>query len=204
MDLRELEFDRTQDHWWWRPGWGPGTRYLTYHLTFEDAPALHGEAERLAPRLGALDHVDVVPVPWLHLTMTGAGFSTDLGEEQVAELVRALDEDLAVRPLVFDELVLSSEALFLSARRSPWIDALKARQEAAVGRIDGPPSGQRFYPHVSLAYFSGEVDVAAVREAVRDAREVEVAAPRHSLIELGRDDRVYTWRVLAQKPLDGR
>lgn len=45
----------------------------------------------MAPRLDALDHVDVVPVPWLHLTMTRAGISTDLGEEQLAELVLSSD-----------------------------------------------------------------------------------------------------------------
>lgn len=28
----------TENHWYWRPGWGPGRRMYTFHLTWEQAP----------------------------------------------------------------------------------------------------------------------------------------------------------------------
>ena len=38
------DFTQTRSHWWWRPGWGPGARFLTFHLTFERAPELQATA----------------------------------------------------------------------------------------------------------------------------------------------------------------
>jgi len=32
------------DHWWWRPGWGPGTRFYTFHFTFQDQPVVREHA----------------------------------------------------------------------------------------------------------------------------------------------------------------
>ena len=45
------------------------------------------------------------------------------------------------------------------------------------------------------------MDEAAVVDATRDLAVVEVSAPMLSLIELGRDDEVYTWSIVAQHPL---
>ena len=56
---------------------------------------------------------------------------------------------------------------------------------------------------MSLGYYSAEVDEFAVGRALdaADIRPVVVATPRLALIELGRDDHVYTWRVVAQRTL---
>ena len=53
---------------------------------------------------------------------------------------------------------------------------------------------------MSLAYFSGEVDLPVLLQAIEETapRRIVVAQPMLSLIELGRDARVYTWRVLSQ------
>lgn len=204
MELRRLDFERTRDHWWWRPGWGPGARFLTFHLTFETAPELHAEAARLAPGLEALPRVDVVPIPWLHLTMTGVGFVEDVRADQLAALTDAVihrAEGMATSPLVFDGIVLAAEGTSLTASATPWLHELKALQKRAVAEICGVSDAGVFRPHVSLAYFAGDVDSAAVVEVVSDARDITVARPLLSLIELGRDDGVYTWRVLAQSSL---
>ena len=204
MELRRLDFERTRDHWWWRPGWGPGARFLTFHLTFETAPELHAEASRLAPGLAVLPRVDVVPIPWLHLTMTGVGFVDDVSADQIAALTDAVihrAEGRATSPLVFDGIVLADEGVSLTDSGSTWLHELKALQERAVAEICGVAGSAIFRPHVSLAYFAGDVDAAAVAEAVRDARDIAVARPLLSLIELGRDDGVYTWRVVAQSAL---
>ncbi len=76
MDLTFAEFENTRSHWWWRPGWGPGVRYLTFHLTFEGAEDLHDAVRTLTTSLSELDAVDPVPEEWLHMTMTGLASPT--------------------------------------------------------------------------------------------------------------------------------
>lgn len=203
------DFDVTHSHWWWRDGWGPGTRYLTWHLTFEDAPELHVATEDARGGLGGLSHVDPIPSQWLHMTMTGVGFITDHDEATVsahADDVLAVAADLHVAPITFDRLYLSSEGVSLVSDTA-WLHELKALQVAAVDAIDGPVPGtdERFVPHVSLAYFSGEMPRDKVVDAARAAglQKVVVRRPRMSLLELGRDDQMYTWRVVAQSRLSG-
>lgn len=200
-------FERTQNHWWWRDGWGPGTRYLTWHLTFEEATDLHDVAARAGAALRAVRGVDVVPVPWLHLTMTGMGFADDFAPSAVqanADAGIARAETVAVEPLVFDRLFLYQEGICLSAT-APWLQELKALQGELVRAAGGtaPRDDEPFHPHVSLAYFSGEISEHALHAALDRAAigPVVVPSPRLSLIELGRDDRVYTWRVIAQRTL---
>lgn len=99
-DGREL-----RNHWYWRPGWGVGTRYYTFHLTFEEAPELSAEAERYRPALGAFPQRDLVPDAWLHLTMTGVGFAQDVSADDldaVADQVWTGLEALKPEPLVLD------------------------------------------------------------------------------------------------------
>jgi 2'-5' RNA ligase len=206
LPLHRGAFDRTRDHWWWREGWGPGRRYLTWHLTFETATALHETAERAAGFLRRLPGVDVVPVEWLHLTMTGVGFADELdppARKAVADAGFEAASGIPLAPLVFDRLFLYQEGLCLSAT-SPALQELKARQVEAVRRAGGQAAAAEvFHPHVSLAYFSSEIDESALDDALERAAigQVSVSSPRLSLLEIGRDEHVYTWRVLAQRVL---
>jgi hypothetical protein len=38
-----------RDHWWWRPGWGVGRSFYTWHITFDDQPAVDRLAAEYAP-----------------------------------------------------------------------------------------------------------------------------------------------------------
>lgn len=136
--------------------------------------------------------MDVVPPEWLHLTMTGVGFAGDFDSGAVTSIAAAVLEaaqSLDVTPVVFDRLFLYGEGVCLSAECA-WLQDLKALQLDLVRKA---------------AYFSGEVDEQDLHTALDDAqlRPVEVPEPRLSLLELGRDDRVYRWRVLAQTTLRG-
>ena len=132
------DFERTRNHWWWRDGWGPGTRYLTWHLTFEGATDLHRTARRAGASLGQIPGVDVVPVEWLHLTMTGVGFAEDVDSatrKSIASSGLDLASNLSVAPVVFDRVFLLREGLCLSTT-SPWLQELKKLQ-VELGRSIG-------------------------------------------------------------------
>lgn len=114
MEIYRGEFETTASHWWWRPGWGPDSRYLTFHLTFGDEPALSEAAARYAEPLAAQPTIDPVPAEWLHLTMTGIGFvpnvpagAIDALSERV--LCEAADAVGRPGPLVLDTLFLGRE-----------------------------------------------------------------------------------------------
>lgn len=208
LDVRRGDFEQTRDHWWWRPGWGPGARYATFHLTFECAPELAAEAARLGPALARIGGVDVVPPPWLHLTMTGVGFTDQVDARTLSKLTDVVFDQLSrltVDALVLNSVFLGREGLSLVTEPAPWLDELKVAQEHAVAdalNLERQPPAP-FHPHVSLAYFSGAVDLTALQRAIEVAspRPLVVERPAVSLIELGRDERMYTWRVLDQRTL---
>lgn len=208
MRLERGGFERTRNHWWWRPGWGPGTRYVTFHLTFERAPTLAAEAARIGSLLSGVSGVDVIPPKWLHLTMTGVGFAAELDGgtlDRLAQAVLGRVSSLATGPLSLSWLYLHREGLSLASDPTPWLSELKLAQETAVAAETGAgrTGDEPFHPLVSLAYFTGEVDESALVRAVDDAAptEIVVEQPMVSMIELNRDRQVYTWRVLAQAPL---
>ena len=106
--------------------------------------------------------------------------------------------------LVFDRLFINQEGLSLCAT-SPGLQELRKLQGELVSAAGGPAPDpdEVFYPHVSLGYFSQEISEEALSDALdlADLHPIVVVSPRLSLIELGRDDRMYTWRVVAQQEL---
>jgi len=209
MRLDRGDFSQTRNHWWWRPGWRPGARYAIFHLTFELALELTSEAARCERFLSGVPNVDVVPPEWLHLTMTGVGF-TDAHDPQdlleLAEAVLAEIGELDREPLTLNGLYLGREGLSLTADPAPWLMELRLRQQEMIKRHLGVEhEKQQFHPHVSLAYFRGDIDLSLLHRAIEVASpsEVVIDRPMLSLIELGRDHEVYTWRVLSQDALRG-
>lgn len=151
--------------------------------------------------------VDVVPTEWLHLTMTGVGYADDFDSSTPKEHVDSVfsaTSSTSVGPLVFDRLFIYQEGVRFSAA-SPGLQELRTLQSDLVTAAGGPDPDpdEVFYAHVSLSHFSREIseELLSVALDLADLRPVVVASPRLSLIELGRDDRVYTGRVMSQRDL---
>ncbi|MEZ5087303.1 MAG: hypothetical protein R2722_13990 [Tessaracoccus sp.] len=210
MEIQRGDFEQTTSHWWWRPGWSPETRYFTFHLTFAEEPALTSVAERYSGTLTSLAHVDPIPTPWLHLTMTGVGHTCDVSDEIVDALCDRVIGDAAniadhQSPIIFDTLYLGKDGLSLTGQAPEWLTQLRRRQEEAVEElVGGPHNWSRIRPHVSLAYFDGQIDEAALLHGMRESGldDIVITRPTVSLLELRRDGHLYRWCTVADRVLD--
>lgn len=206
-DVRQMT-----DHWWWRPGWSVGTRYLTWHLTLDGQDAVQEAVTAYQAALTGVTALDPVPVPGLHVTVTGLGDTDEVPEALRPAVVAAVAERLSsVPPFTADLLrpVVGREAVVVPLRPQDRFDALRdaVRQGIADAwgreRVVGPDRG--FAPHLSIAYAHDEADAAPVRAALDavPATRATLAVDRIGLIELQRDEREYRWTTVAEVALGG-
>src|SRR5262249_4986867 len=87
-----------RNHWYWRPGWRPGRHFYTWHLTFDHAHDLHALVDTYQRRLADLPGLDLIPRPWLHLTLQGVGFVDEVTEQDARRIAQAAAAHLATLP----------------------------------------------------------------------------------------------------------
>jgi 2'-5' RNA ligase len=196
--------DRLTDHWWWRPGWRPTRRYLTWYLVFDaDSPAVT-LAQQLQAELD-LPYLDPVPCDGFHLTVQGVGFADEVGDEQVRALgdqAEVLCRGLPPIRMTVGPLAGYSGGVFL--RVSPWepLEELRRRLRIAVSATLGedavPHERRTFKPHVSVAYCNAYVPAQTLIERVRRLREREPVTDTvksADLLRVRRDGHVYRWDI---------
>lgn len=201
-----------KNHWWWRPGWAVGRRYYAWHLTFAGAEPVLGLASRVQSRLAGLDGVEPVPPRWLHLTMQGVGFTSEVSAGDVAAITAAATARLcALAPfdLTFGPVRAGSEGTWLEVTPAAPVAAVRDAIRAGIADVlaEVPGSAAGFWPHVSVAYHcSDEAPAAPLHDRVEALRGIEpVTIPVRSaqLIEMHRDERMYVWEVVADLPFAG-
>src|ERR671916_565238 len=108
-----------RDHWWWRPGWRMGRSFYTWHVTFDDQPAVHRLAADYAPVLNDLPPLDPIPARWLHLTIQGIGFTDEVNRadvDAIADTARERCAVLAPFTIALGPARVDPEALLLPVR----------------------------------------------------------------------------------------
>jgi 2'-5' RNA ligase len=197
---------RMINHWWWRPGWRVGRSFYTWHVTFEEGSALAGLADRYRDTLQKFPSLDVLSTGQLHLTMQGIGFTDEVSDADVADIVTATQHELAALPsrtVQAGPPYVDAETVQLALQPVSEVDEVRAalrRGIAAVWgaeRVPEPTDGYR--PHVSLAYSNAEADRAEIAGAVQEigGLTVVVRIDAVSLIRLNRDQARYDWTELA-------
>jgi hypothetical protein len=150
--------DQLTDHWWWRPGWKVGTRFYAWHInTFEDAAPLHRLAAGYQAELSRVPGLDMIPLPWLHLTMQGVGFVEDVTADQVDALLRAARTRLGELDPVkarFHRPVIRPEAIALPPDPVVPVQEIRHIVRAAIGDVFGPDAvpdnADGHQPHTGL------------------------------------------------------
>ncbi|WP_445520834.1 2'-5' RNA ligase family protein [Streptomyces sp. NEAU-174] len=198
-----------RNHWWWRPGWGVGRRFYTWHLTFEGQHDVHRLAAEYRAGLGPLGPA-LTPIPdrWLHLTMQGIGFVNEVAERDVKAVVEAARARLLAVPAFDLQLgpeVIDPEAVLLPAHPSEPVQDVRDAIRAAIGDVLGevPESADGFRPHVSVAYSAADGPAAPVSKALAalDARPAHARITTAELIVIHRDNLMYEWEPYATAPL---
>lgn len=199
------------DHWWWRPGWGLGTRFYAFHFTFQDQPVVQEHAAKAHARLEGLPGLDLVPGQWLHLTTQGIGFADKVSDDDLNAITSAARRYLATVapvPVSVGPPVVASEGIACWVGPDKALDPARDAIRAAIADVwgsDHVPEGPSWAPHVSVAYsnVSGPADVyESALDSQASAASVTLGAAQ--LIRLGRDRRVYEWDTIATLPLGGR
>lgn len=209
-DWTTTHADILRDHWWWRPGWQTGTRFYTWHLTFDGRDGLHQLVDHYHAVLSGFAGLDLIPHRWLHVTMQGVGHVDQIDDVQVGRVITAVRARLAeLDPVVlrFDRPVVRPEAIALPALPASEVDRLRTAIRAALGEVLGvanvPESGTGYQPHLSLAYSSGDQPAEPIVAALDAAPgpPVELEVTEAALIIQHRDNRMYEWTTKARAPI---
>jgi hypothetical protein len=195
-----------RNHWYWRPGWNANRRFYTWHLTFDGQHQLHQLVSTYQDALSDVPGLDLIPVPWLHLTMQGIGFTDEVRPEQARAIADAASQRLAELPpaeLTFHKPVIRPEALALPPAPIQPLATIRDTIRDAIAAVWGqdgvPETGNRFEPHLSFVYVNTDAPADAVAIALNsiDPEPVQVVVNQASLIALRRDDHVYRWEEFA-------
>lgn len=190
------------DHWWWRPGWGPGTRAYAWHLTFHGQHQLHQLVDAYQGPLGEIPTLDLIPRPWLHLTLQGLGQVPDVDDTDRDAVLAAAGRRLAALPpptLTFHRPVIFSEGVVLTPVDPEPAHAIRTALREAIAEVRGaervPDRPDDFHPHLTIAYSNAAGDPTPIRSTLDTVRvdPVDVQLSHASLIVLNRDHRMYQW-----------
>ena len=201
--------DGISRHWWWRPGWQPGSRFYAFHFTFAAQPAVQDLAAQARARLAAFAWLDMVPGEWLHCTTQGVGFAGDVGEADLTAITAAARARLAaVAPVAVTITAphAAGEGALCDVKPDGSLDAARDAVRDAIADVWGNarvPEAAQWAPHVSVAYANAGGPAAPVDAALAGMRGVTVTLGALDLILLGRDRYVYEWETIASVPLGG-
>jgi 2'-5' RNA ligase len=209
-DAHPSDTSRLGEHWRWRPEWRRDRPCLWWYLTFEDAAAVRSLARRAQNLVGRAPQLDLIPFPWLHLTLLEVGFADEVPGatvDRVADTTRralegfpGFDLDLGPVHSLPGAVVLEAQGDALHALHERLTDALLAARGAdAVGAL------RAFVPHVSVAYVNRDCDRHEVMGPL-DGADLSSPSPSATvtgvrLAAVTRERRHYQWTTRAAVPL---
>ncbi|MFF5090462.1 2'-5' RNA ligase family protein [Streptomyces niveus] len=189
-----------RDHWWWRPGWGLGRRFYTWHLIFDGQEDVHRLAADYRGALAEVAGLTPIPDQWLHLTMQGIGFVGEVEETDVDDIVRGAIDRLSKIPsfdLRLGEAIVDPEAVLVPVTPAEPVRSVRDALRAAIGDVlqEVPEKSEGFVPHVSVAYSAAGGRAEPIVQTLA-AHTITPATARIGAVELiviHRDNRMYEW-----------
>lgn len=198
-----------RNHWWWRPGWRVGRSFYTWHLTLAVDPGARELVASYEPLLRQLSMLDAVPLKWLHLTVQGIGFTDEVNEDDLQQIIaaaRARCAQLAPITLNLGPAHLDPETIQLPVTPLGPLVELRNTIRAAISDvwgIENVPEPAVFRPHVTLGYSNAGGPAEPIAEALAGypPHTTQATATAISLIDLNRDHQEYQWNDIAELEL---
>lgn len=200
----ENKTETVTNHWWWRPGWGIGKRYYTWHFTFKPQEPLKEMISKYQTIISGLPNYDLVPFEWLHLTTQGIGFVDQFSEGEVDEIVQKVKGKLLYQErfsVLFNPPEVYREAISCPITPVEALNGVRTSIRESISEVLGNVSEPEvFHPHVSLAYSNAEGVSKPIVESIKaiTANSVNVEISNVDLIRLGRDKHLYEWGLVSR------
>jgi hypothetical protein len=191
-----------RNHWYWRPGHRPGRPFYTWHLTFEHQAELHRLVADYQHALRNVPGLDLVPIPWLHITMQGIGFTDEVTDADRNAIIDATCRRLATIPaprLTFHHATIRPEAIALYPHPPEPVHTIRAGIRQAIVDVWGtnriPETATGYEPHLSIAYVSNNTDSSPAAEAISaiNIDPTQLVLTSASCIALQRVNHAYRW-----------
>lgn len=205
--------ERLRDHWYWRPGWRIGRRFYTWHITFSDHSDVVALADAYHHVLGTAEEADPIPTRWLHLTMQGIGFTDEVDQTDVEDILTAARQRCAaIKPfmLTIGPPYVHAEAVQIAVQPPKPVAQLRLALRAAIADVWGednvPEADVPFLPHMSLAYINRDGPAAPLASAIDRvvAPPATATINQCQLIVINRDRQMYEWDTYTTLPLGAR
>jgi 2'-5' RNA ligase len=198
------------NHWRQRPGRRPGRELYHWHMLFHDQPKVHELVAAAQKKLAGLEGLDMIDMPWLHMTTYVVGFADEVLDSAVEAMTADTRRRLSrVAPIEVSlgRVAYGSNAIVLAVEPpdalSPVLDAVRAATRAAgcEGHTDTDP----WLPHVSVAYSNATIPAAPVIAALgRWLPKTEITIRSISLVSQTQIGQSWQWRPVAEVHLAGR
>jgi 2'-5' RNA ligase len=200
---------QTADHWWQRHGRRPGRELCRWHMLFHDQPQVQELATAAHSRLAGLPGLDLVPIPWLHVTTYIVGFVDEVPENKVEAMVAEARRLLAPTPpipVTLGRVFYHPEAVTFPIEPlgalDPVLEAIRSAADLAScpGHTDTNP----WVPHLSVAYSNGVSSAEPIIAALgRSLPPIHIAIRSVSLVAQTQVGRSWQWRSVTEVPLAG-
>jgi 2'-5' RNA ligase len=196
-------------HWWQRPGRLPGRELYHWHVLFRDQPEVHELVAGAQQKLAGQPGLDLIPLPWLHMTTYIVGFADEVTASAVEEMIsdaRRRCSQITPIQVSFGRVGYATQAIALPAEPAgaltPVLDAVRAATHAAgcEGHTDTDP----WLPHISIAYSNSSIPTAPIIAALgRWLPRTEITIRSISLVSQTQVGRSWQWRPVAEIHLAG-
>ena len=191
-------------HWWQRPGRLPGRELYHWHVLFHDQPRVHELVAAALGRIAGQPGLDMIPMPWLHLTTYVVGFADEVTDSAIDEMTADARRRLSEIPPIeisLGRVGYATEAIVLPAEPfdalTPVLDAVReaTRGAGCQGYTDTNP----WLPHISIAYSKAPIPTAPIIAALgRWLPRTNVTIRSVSLVAQTQVGRCWQWRPVSE------
>jgi 2'-5' RNA ligase len=183
---------------------------VCWHLLLGDQPPVRALARDAQKRLAGFSGLHMTPMRWLHITVLLAGFTTEITQDSMSEmLVRATPPLSRTAPVAvtLKRVLYHPEGIALDVSPAGVLSPVFEAAQAATREVTGTAaetSSSSWMPHLTLCYSTSQQPAAPVIAALgRELPGCEVTIDKLSLVIQRGPELLWDWRPVGTAGLLG-